>query len=267
MPDDTDIIHSINDFCQFYGISRPRLTRIIEDALRDHSGVFALESFGFFQAHRPGPAAPMEIRKYYPTRHEEDSIRPLPLRGDARSPLAILADCSTGDQAQSSTPAPPAAASSSMPAPSSARSNLPTERELKLRILEERAAAMHQKNVLEQARLRDETVSYCAAAVQIILKSLRSDIDSLCLDSTSSNRLRASIDASLADLQFVIPAIIDAQPLERIELELSARRAERLAAPRPSSAQSPQPQSATPQSTPSQSTLPQSTTQPQTHKP
>lgn len=203
---------SAREFAAFYGISRERLSRIVEISLRDRGGIFGLADLGYFKievvdAHR------MNITPTTVTKAQAEANPPFALKGRLIDPAAIPA------------PAQPQPAAASDP-------EAPTKYELELRVLQERATALRQKNVLEQARLREETVSYCSAAVQLILSSLRSDIDAIRLDPESAARLRQAIDASLADLQSVLPAIIAGTPVERIELELSARRADRITASR-----------------------------------
>lgn len=206
---------SIRAFCKMYGISRPRLTRIIENALRDHSGVFAIQGYGYFKAGRPGPAADVEIDAYFPTKAEEESIPPLPASGNSvqqTQPAASEPDLHLEQERD--------------------LSGLPTEKELKLRIMQERANALKQKNILEQARIREETVSYCSSVIQIILTSLRNEIALLRLSPEVMEFMRAAISTSLSDLEAVIPDIISGKPADEIELILSGRRADRIAASR-----------------------------------
>lgn len=204
---------SIRSFCKMYGISRPRLTRIIENALRDHSGVFAIQGYGYFKAGRPAPDSDVEIDAYYPTKAEQEAIPPLP---------------ASGNSVQASQPAAPALHLEQERDPS----GLPTEKELKLRIMQERANALKQKNILEQARIREETVSYCSSVIQIILTSLRNEIALLCLTPAIMDSMRTAISNSLSDLEAVIPDIISGKPADEIELILSGRRADRIAASR-----------------------------------
>ena len=70
-------------------------------------------------------------------------------------------------------------------------------------------------------------------------------------------RLREAIDNSLADLAAVLPAIIAGQPAERIELELSARRADRISASRLPHPSGSKPYSAAPYSAAPHSAEPQ----------
>ena len=204
---------SIRAFCKMYGISRPRLTRIIDNALRDHSGVFAIQGYGYFKAGRPGPDSDVEIDAYYPTRAEQEAIPPLP---------------PTGNSVQQTQPAEPALRLEQERDPS----GLPTEKELKLRIMQERANALKQKNLLEQARIREETVSYCSTVIQLILTSLRQEIALLRLTPAVMDDLRSAISTALSDLDAVIPDIISGKPADEIELILSGRRADRIAASR-----------------------------------
>ena len=206
---------SIRAFCKMYGISRPRLTRIIENALRDHSGVFAIQGYGYFKAGRPGPDSDVEIDAYYPTKAEQEAIPPLPPTGNSvqqTQPAASEPDLHLEQERD--------------------LSGLPTEKELKLRIMQERANALKQKNILEQARIREETVSYCSSVIQIILTSLRNEIALLRLSPEVMESMRAAISTSLSDLEAVIPDIISGKPADEIELILSGRRADRIAASR-----------------------------------
>lgn len=209
-------------FADYYGISRERLSRIIAISLREHGGVFGLVNLGYFRAEMVDQHR-MEITQYTATRAEQESILQYPLKGRLSS-IAAESAASGSNSAPVQTP--------------SASADSPTKYELELRVLQERATALRQKNVLEQARLRDETVSYCSTAIQLILTSLRSDLDALRLDSSTVARLRSAIDAALDDLNSVLPAIIAGTPVERIELELSARRAARISAARATSSTS-----------------------------
>ena len=204
--------YSIRSFCSMFSISRPRLTRIVENALRDHSGVFAIQGYGYFKAERPGPKAAIEILAYYPTKAEQESIPPLPASGDSVQAPARQPDLTLEQERD--------------------LSGLPTEKELKLRIMQERANALKQKNILEQARIREETVSYCSSVIQIILTSLRNEIALLRLSPEVMESMRAAISTSLSDLEAVIPDIISGKPADEIELILSGRRADRIAASR-----------------------------------
>lgn len=226
------IIHTARSFAAFYGISRERLAKILAASLRERGGVFALAGFGFFRAELVAPKR-MEIRPYTATRAEQESTPVYALKGQ-------LVDPSASPQPQSAQS--PASSSSSS---ASISPDAPSKYDLELQIMQEKATALRQKNILEQARLRDETVSYCSNALQILLKNLRADIDSINLDPASSARLREAIDHALSDLAAVLPAIIAGQPSDRIELELSARRADRLSAsrsPQPEPQNEPQPE-------------------------
>lgn len=207
--------YSIRSFCSMFSISRPRLTRIIENALRDHSGVFAIQGYGYFKAERPGPKADIEIVAYYPTKAEQEAIPPLP---------------PTGNSVQQTQPAEPALRLEQQ----SDLSDLPSEHELKLQLMQERATALRQKNVLEQAKLREDTVSYCSSVVQIILTSLRQEIDLLRLTPEITAAMSSAISTALSDLDAVIPDIIKGTPADRIELILSSRRADRISSARQS---------------------------------
>ena len=204
--------YSIRSFCSMFSISRPRLTRIVENALRDHSGVFAIQGYGYFRAERPGPKAAIEIVAYYPTKAEQEAIPPLPASGDSVQAPARQPDLTLEPQTD--------------------LSDLPSEHELKLRLMQERATALRQKNVLEQAKLREDTVSYCSSVVQIILTSLRQEIDLLRLTPEITAAMSGAISTALSDLDAVIPDIIKGTPADRIELILSSRRADRIAASR-----------------------------------
>ena len=208
--------YTIRSFCAIFHISRPRLTRIVETALREHSGVFALVNYGYFKAERPGPKSPLEISVYYPTKGEKEAIQPLPVSGDA-APLQV-------------TPAAPVPAA---PAPAPApQYDQPTEHEMKIKLLQARATALSQKNILEQAKLREETVSYCAQVIQLLLSGLRSGISDLHLDHAATSGLRNILEETLSDLTFVLPDIVAGIPVDRIELALGSRRAARLSAAR-----------------------------------
>lgn len=204
--------YSIRSFSSMFSISRPRLTRIVENALRDHSGVFAIQGYGYFRAERPGPKAAIEIVAYYPTKAEQEAIPPLPASGDSVQAPARQSDLTLEQQSD--------------------LSDLPSEHELKLRLMQERATALRQKNVLEQAKLREDTVSYCSSVVQIILTSLRQEIDLLRLTPEITAAMSGAISTALSDLDAVIPDIIKGTPADRIELILSSRRADRIAASR-----------------------------------
>lgn len=242
------ITHTARSFADFYGISRERLARIIAISLRERGGVFGLAGYGYFRAELVAPKR-MEIQPYAVTRAAADAIPLYPLKG-------------TLSPASPDAPPAPLQAASSAPQfspQSAASSDAPSKHELELQIMQERATALRQKNILEQARLRNETVSYCSDALQILLKNLRADIDSLSLAPHDAARLRSAIDAALSDLVSVLPSIIEGRPVERIELELSSIRADRISASRnqaaaqahaPSQPQSPQAQPQSPQAQP-----------------
>lgn len=209
--------HSINQFADIYHISRPRLTRLIEDALRTHSGVFGLEGFGYFRASRPAPKAAYEIDQYYPSTHEQEEVPLHPLDGRAPRRSASLVAGSTAAPAQ-----PPA-----LPA-----SDEPTDYALNLRLKQEKIEQLRQKNILEQARLREETVSYCSAAIQLLLSGLRSELNDLRLPHESNLAIRTAIANTLSDLASILPDIVAGTPVDRLELLLSTRRAARITAER-----------------------------------
>lgn len=220
------LIHTARSFADYYGISRERLARIIAISLRERGGVFGLAGYGYFRAELVAPKR-MEITPYTVTRAAADAIPLYPLKG-------------TLNPASPDTPAFSPASASSQPASSPASStppDVPTKHDLELQIMQERATALRQKNILEQARLRNDTVSYCSAALQILLKNLRADLDSLSLAPDATARIRAAIDTALADLVSVLPSIIEGRPVERIELELSELRADRISASRQSQSQ------------------------------
>lgn len=216
------ITHTARSFADFYGISRERLARIIAISLRERGGVFGLAGYGYFRAELVAPKR-MEIKPYTVTRAAADAIPLYPLKG-------------TLNPASPDIPAASPASASNQPVPSptssSAQSDAPTKHDLELQIMQERATALRQKNILEQARLRNDTVSYCSAAVQLLLKNLRADLDSLSLAPDATARIRAAIDSALADLVSVLPSIIEGRQVERIELELSELRADRISASR-----------------------------------
>ena len=214
------ITHTARSFADFYGISRERLARIIAISLRERGGVFGLAGYGYFLAELVAPKR-MEIRPYTVTRAAADAIPLYPLKGTLNPALP-----------DSSAASPSSTASHLASASSAPQSDAPTKHDLELQIMQERATALRQKNILEQARLRDETVSYCSAAVQILLKNLRADLDSISLAPDATARIRAAIDSALADLVSVLPSIIEGRPIERIELELSELRADRISASR-----------------------------------
>lgn len=197
---------SINKFSELYRIDRRRLTRLIEAALRTHSGVFGLEGLGYFKASRPAPGAAFEVVPYNPSAHEAEELplHPINGRGEKLSDLA--------------SPAP-----ASLPA-----SDEPTAYSLDLRLKAEKVEQLRQKNVLEQARLREETVSYCAASIQLLLSGLRSELNELHLPHETALAIRDAIADALADLTSILPDIVAGVPVDRIELTLNARRAARI---------------------------------------
>ena len=216
------IVHTARSFADYYGISRERLARIIAISLRERGGVFGLAGYGYFRAELVAPKR-MEIAPYTVTRAAADAIPLYPLKGtlNPASPDTLaVSPAAASNQPASST------------ASSAAQSDAPTKHDLELQIMQERATALRQKNILEQARLRNDTVSYCSAALQILLKNLRADLDSLSLAPDATARIRAAIDTALADLVSVLPSIIEGRPVERIELELSELRADRISASR-----------------------------------
>ena len=223
------IVHTARSFADYYGISRERLARIIAISLRERGGVFGIAGYGYFRAELVAPKR-MEITPYTVTRAAADAIPLYPLKGtlNPASPDTLAASSvSTSNQPVYTSNQP-----ASSPASSAAQSDAPTKHDLELQIMQERATALRQKNILEQARLRNDTVSYCSAALQILLKNLRADLDSLSLAPDATARIRAAIDTALADLVSVLPSIIEGRPVERIELELSELRADRISASR-----------------------------------
>ena len=219
------VTHSARSFADFYGISRPRLSRIISAALRDHSGVFGIQGFGYFQAAQPEPKH-LVISPYNPTRFELETIQVWPVSG-REAPLTS-APVTTPSQAHQ----PPASASSSQ-----AAADPDSEYALKLEFTRARIERLKQQNVLEQARLREETVGYCSTVFQLLLTNLRQELDDLNLDHAAADTMRQAIANSLADLQQVIPQVIAGSPAEQIELALSMIRADRLALSRKELAQ------------------------------
>jgi len=200
------MILSINKFSELYRIDRRRLTRLIEAALRTHSGVFGLEGLGYFKASRPAPSAAFEIDTYNPSAHEAEELplHPINGRGEKFSDLA--------------SPLP-----ASLPA-----SDEPTAYSLDLRMKAEKLEQLRQKNVLEQARLREETVSYCSAAIQLLLSGLRSELNELNLPHELNLAIRAAITDTLDDLTSILPDIVAGVPVDQLELNLNSRRAARI---------------------------------------
>lgn len=210
MSEPDSVIHTARSFADFYGISRERLSKIIAASLRDHSGVFALEGYGFFKAEQVAPKC-MQIKPYHPIRAEQESIMPYALTGS-------LTPRQQQPRTQVQSPAP--------------ASDEPTEYALNLRLKQEKIEQLRQRNILEQAKLREETVSYCAAAVQILLTGLRSELNDMNLPHEINAAIRTAVSNTLDDLAAILPDIISGVPQDRIELNISARRAARIAAAR-----------------------------------
>lgn len=208
--------YSINQFSEFFHVSRPRLTRLVEAALRTHSGVFGLESLGYFKASRPEPGGPFFIELYNPSFAEREELPLHPLDGRA-------ARWSERCSAPASDPASPSPASAL-----AAAQDAPTKYSMELRLMEARARSIEQKNLLEQARLREETVSYCASAFQLLLSGLRSDISELDLPASTLAMLRDCLNVTLEDLVAVLPDIVNGVPVDQIELAMNSRRAARI---------------------------------------
>jgi len=218
------VTHSARSFADFYGISRPRLSRIISAALRDHSGVFGIQGFGYFQAAQPEPKH-LVISPYNPTKIETETIQVWPVSGrEAPLTSAPVTAPSQAHQSPASTPA-------------SAATDPDSEYALKLEFTRARIDRIKQQNVLEQARLREETVGYCSTVFQLLLTNLRQELDALNLDRSEADALRQAIANALDDLQQVIPQVIAGAPTEQIDLALSTIRADRLAASRKELAQ------------------------------
>jgi len=218
------VTHSARSFADFYGISRPRLSRIISAALRDHSGVFGIQGFGYFQAAQPEPKH-LVISPYNPTKIETETIQVWPVSG-REAPLTSAPVTAQPQAHQSPASAPPAAST-----------DPDSEYALKLEFTRARIDRIKQQNVLEQARLREETVSYCSTVFQLLLTNLRQELDPLNLDRSAADTLRQAIANALADLQQVIPQVIAGSPTEQIDLALSTIRADRLALSRKELAQ------------------------------
>jgi len=216
------VTHSARSFADFYGISRPRLSRIISAALRDHSGVFGIQGFGYFQAAQPEPKH-LVISPYNPTKIETETIQVWPVSG-REAPLT-----------SAPVTAQPQAHQSSASAQSAATTDPDSEYALKLEFTRARIDRIKQQNVLEQARLREETVGYCSTVFQLLLTNLRQELDAMNLDRSAADTLRQAIANALSDLQQVIPQVIAGAPTEQIDLALSTIRADRFAASRLSS--------------------------------
>ena len=199
------MILSINKFSELYRIDRRRLTRLVEAALRTHSGVFGLEGLGYFKASRPAPGAAFEIDTYNPSAHEAEELPLHQING-------------RGEKLSDPAPAPASPISA----------DEPTAYSLDLRLKAEKVEQLRQRNVLEQARLREETVSYCAASIQLLLSGLRSELNELHLPHETGLAIRDAIADALSDLTSILPEIVAGVPVDSIELTLNARRAARI---------------------------------------
>ena len=160
---------TITEFATFYRIPRRRVELAVTRALASNSGRFELPDLGAFQAHK---------------------------NGDGRTALVTI-EMLDVKEARRTLPPPPSAseippASSRIQSPSAdisssallADPDLPddlfsmSEHDLKRRHLAARIAALEQDSAEKRAKLRAETVAYCANSIQVLLVSLRAELTS-----------------------------------------------------------------------------------------
>ncbi|MBQ1515544.1 MAG: hypothetical protein IIZ51_06800 [Lachnospiraceae bacterium] len=211
---------TITEFATFYRIPRRRVELAVTRALASNSGRFELPDLGAFQAHK---------------------------NGDGRTALVTI-EMLDVKEARRTLPPPPSAseippASSRIQSPSAdisssallADPDLPddlfsmSEHDLKRRHLAARIAALEQDSAEKRAKLRAETVAYCANSIQVLLVSLRAELTSAHLPPQAVATITSALNTALADLTDLIPDLIAGATTEQLVSAISARRAARLA--------------------------------------
>lgn len=215
---------TISQFARFYAIPRRRVELAVTRALAQNGGRFELPGLGAFQAKKSGEGRTALVQiEMFDVRHGFKTLPPPPTVSEA--------------DAASPAPQPP---SSENPASDSPEDAAPvelhelSESELKRRLTAARIAAIEQESAVKRAKLRGEVVAYCANSVQILLASFRSELASLHLDAATTDALSVALSDVLSDLDAVSADLIANVPPEQIELAITRRRAERIAARRAS---------------------------------
>ena len=234
---------TITEFSSFYNIPRRRVELAVTRALASNSGRFELPDLGAFQAHKNGDGRTALVTIEMLDVKEARRTLPPPPRA-SELPRAS----STAQSAQPALDDPPATSPL-------ADSDLPdnlfslSERDLKRLLTAARIVALEQDSAEKRAKLRAETVAYCANSIQVLLVSLRAELTAAHLPPESVAAITAALNSVLSDLSGLIPDLIAGATPEQLVSAISARRAARLAStsPAPQSkhdAGSPAPQSA-----------------------
>ena len=211
---------TITEFATFYQIPRRRVELAVTRALASNSGRFELPDLGAFQAHKNGEGRTALV-----------TIEMLDVKEVRRT---LPPPPSASETPQAASRATPASSDVSASAPLDG-SDLPddlfsmSEHDLKRRLMAARIAALEQDSAEKRAKLRAETVAYCANSIQVLLVSLRAELTTANLPPQSVASITAALNTVLSDLADLIPDLIAGATTEQLVSAISARRAARLA--------------------------------------
>ena len=224
---------TITEFASFYNIPRRRVELAVTRALASNSGRFELPDLGAFQAHKNGDGRTALVTIEMLDVKEARRTLPPPPRA-SEFPRA-------SSPSQSAQPAPDDPLATSTLADSDLPDDLffLSERDLKRRLTAARIVALEQDSAEKRAKLRAETVAYCANSIQVLLVSLRAELTAAHLPPESVAAITSALNTVLADLASLIPDLIAGATPEQLVSAISARRAARLA----SASAVPQPES------------------------
>jgi len=214
---------TITEFATFYQIPRRRVELAVTRALASNGGRFELPDLGAFIAHKNGDGRTALV-----------TIQMLDVK-EARRTLPPPPSASETPLASSPSQSAPRAPAASSVSPDLNDSGLPddllslSEHDLKRRLMAARIAALEQDSVEKRAKLRAETVAYCANSIQVLLASLRAELTCANLSADSVASITAALNTVLADLSELIPDLIAGATTEQLVSAMSARRAARLA--------------------------------------
>lgn len=210
---------TISQFASFYAIPRRRVELAVTRALAQNGGRFELPGLGAFIAKKSGEGRTALVQiEMFDVRHGFKTLPPPP----------------TVSEADSASPVPQPQFSDSEAAEEEAPVELHelSEAELKRRLTAARIAAIEQESAVKRAKLRGEVVAYCANSVQILLASFRAELAAMRLDDATAEALSLALSDVLSDLDAVSADLIANVPPDQIELAITRRRAERIAARR-----------------------------------
>jgi hypothetical protein len=214
---------TITEFSTFYQIPRRRVELAVTRALASNGGRFELPDLGAFIARKNGEGRTALV-----------TIEMLDIK-EARRTLPPPPSASETPLVSSPAQSAPRAPAASHASPDLDDSDLPddlfslSEHDLKRRLMAARIAALEQDSAEKRAKLRAETVAYCANSIQILLASLRAELTSANLPPESVAAITAALNTVLADLSDLIPDLIAGATTEQLVSSMSARRAARLA--------------------------------------